>query len=702
MINVDEAESKFQEIYNSTKDNIETVISEEDSKIRIINRIFTECLGWGVSDIQAETKHENGYSDYIFNSQGKPKLAVEAKRKGILDVEVSKKENLKHLKLSGSSLKKCDSGITQAFQYASPNGIQIALLTDGIIWIVFKPITPGAKYKDKNSFVFPSLESVKSNFSIFFELLSKSNIENKIFNSMFDDIYHNRSLLNVKLQVPISDSEIKLSKRSDIAFDLDKVFSNFFEGLSGKNDDEMIVECFVESHESRIADYSLEKITSNVLGNLSRKNNDIDNQLSKIISSNIESQIIDESEQSIFIVGPTGSGKTTFLERFFSQTLPKSTREKCILLNVNCLDSTGDENTIIKWVIENLISQLENALYEDGIPSWDDLRGLYHGQYLRRVRGVDKILYESDKKAFQIKFGEFLDSEVERDREGYLLRILKDVLNNRKMLPILIIDNTDEFSLDFKTRLFQLANSIKREIQYCMLFFPVTDKSAWIFSKTDIFSIHQSKSFFLPTPSPKEVFRKRINYFNSKLGSSKTYEEKKRYLSSKGIGISISDINDFAKVIEDIFIHHDYSSRTLGELTNYNIRRTLLLSQRVITSPIIRIEDLIRSYASGTFVTTKFTKFINALMLGDYEIYKHGDVPEISSLFRIEGGFITSPLLKLRLLSLLKTTQQNNNSIEEKHLKTQSVISYFDGLGVSESSIELTLKDLLEQSLIEL
>ena len=304
-------------------------------------------------------------------------------------------------------------------------------------------------------------------------------------------------------------------------------------------------------------------------------------------------------------------------------------------------------------MIERLIIQLESQLYADGIPTWDDLRGLYHGQYLRRVRGVDKELYDTDKSAFKIKFGEFLDHEVEKDREGYLIRILKDVLNNRHMLPVIVIDNTDEFSLEFKTRIFQLSNSIKREIKYCILFFPVTDKSAWIFSKTDIFSIHQSRSFFLPTPSPKEVFRKRINYINEKLSSRTSDEEKKRYFSKKGIGISIADINSFAKVIEDVFVNHDYTSKTLGEITNFNIRRTLLLSQRVITSPIIRIEDLIKSYVSGNMVVTNFTKFIEALILGDYNVYKQGDAPEICPIFSVSGGFIQSPLLKLRILSLL-------------------------------------------------
>ncbi|WP_230432321.1 AAA family ATPase [Plesiomonas shigelloides] len=701
MLSVDEAEDRFLEIYSDVADAPDFIISEEDSKVRVITRVFTECLGWSFNDISSETKHENGFSDYIFSVNCTPQFVVEAKRIGILEIESTERKNVKYLKLNGSSLKKCSAGIEQAFSYASPNGLSLAVLTDGLIWVVFKTHIPGENYKSKQGIVYPSLDAIKNDFGTFYELLSKGGVEKRLFNSIFDDIHHNRMLISHNLKAPIDDDEIKLTEKTDIAYDLARVFAGFFERLSGNDDDDMMVECFVESHESRIADYSLEKITTSVLCNLSREKNNVDGELSKIISNSIAMESVGESEQSIFIVGPTGSGKTTFLERFFSKTLSKAIRDKCIVLNVNCLDSSGDDQTIINWMIERLIVQLEGQLYTDGIPTWDDLRGLYHGQYLRRVRGVDKELYETDKSAFKIKFGEFLENEVERDREGYLNRILKDVLANRHMLPIIVIDNTDEFSLEFKTKIFQLSNSIKRNIMHCMLFFPVTDKSAWVFSKTDIFSIHQSRSFFLPTPSPKEVFRKRINYINGKLSSSSSDDEKKLYFSKKGIGISIADINSFARLIEDVFVNHDYTSKTLGELTNFNIRRTLLLSQRVITSPVIKIDDLIKSYISGSVVTASFTKFIAALILGDYSVYKQGDAPEICPLFNVTGGYIQSPLLKVRILSLLKAIQQSNKLIEDKHLTVPSIIGYFDTMGVHEATVEHSLIELFEQGLIE-
>ena len=87
-----------------------------------------------------------------------------------------------------------------------------------------------------------------------------------------------------------------------------------------------------------------------------------------------------------------------------------------------------------------------------------------------------------------------MDEKVEQDREGYLRRLLIDIVENRKRLPIFVIDNTDEFSAPYKELLFQYFQALRRHVTHCLLLFPVTVRSAWAFSKTEIFNIYASKS----------------------------------------------------------------------------------------------------------------------------------------------------------------------------------------------------------------
>lgn len=696
---MDIAEAKLKSLLAEVREDLTSIISEEDAKVKIINRIFNECLGWSFTTFTCENNHDNGFSDYILKIDGVASLVVEAKRIGILGVESAVTNKYRTLKISGSVLKPSIDGIRQAHSYASEVCIPISVVTDGITWIVFKTWVQGG-YREKEAFVFPSLEAIENSFSVFYELLSYECFTDKTFNKIFDQVHNSRQYLTVPLVAALEPNEINILQKSPIAFDLEKILKNFFTQLTGDENSEMMKECFVESNESRIADYSLEKITNSVLNNLPLNANKVGRELSHLIEGNVQAEMPSDTDLSVFIVGPTGSGKTTYIDRFFSSILPKTVREHCLTISINCLDASGDESMTVNWITETIIIFLEKELFLEGFPSYSDLQGMYFSQYKRMASGYLKKIYENDKDAFNEKFSNFLEKEVQDNREGYLESLLHFTVHNRIKLPIIIVDNTDEFTLDFKVKIFQLCNSYRRKVKQCMLMFPVTDKSAWSFSKTDIFTIHQSRSFFLPTPSPREVFRKRIEFLNKKLIISE-HSERKEYLSSKGIRIELKDISKFAQVLEELFVENNFTAKTLGELTNYNIRSIMNLSKRIITSPVMRIEDLIMS-----FVTTEpisFAKFIDALIRGDYEAYKvsTGEDFGIISTFRVCSAKSHSPLLNLRILALLKVTKQAGRNVEEQHITLQSISNYFEALGIDTIDVEFCLKELVSLKLLE-
>lgn len=699
---MDLAFGKASAIAAEALSDVEKIKSEEDTKIRIITRILTDCLGWSFSDIAAEVRHESGFSDYLISHSGKSALLVEAKRIGALEISTAERSKIRHLKISGPALAKAMSGIDQAASYSMPNGLPLTVLTDGLAWIIFKTHVPGESFKSKEAIVFPSLEAVLSGFSVFFELLSKSSVGKKLYNRIFDQVHQPRLAVSRTLSAPLPPSDIKINQKSEIASALDRIFATFFSRLTGDQDEDMLIECFVESRESRFADYALEKMAASVLGNLSPTERDVDTELSTLIENVVE---IDpdqqDSGQSVFIVGPTGAGKSTFLDRFFKRTLSSSLRKRCIVTRVNCLDSSGRTDILLSSITETMIRALEQELYPNGHPTFVDLQGLYHSEYVRRSEGADAQLYARDKGAFKEKFGEYLNQVVQDDREGYLKRLLTDVVRNRKQLPIILFDNTDEFTLAFKTSIFQFAQSLRRHAQHCLLIFPVTDKSAWSFSKTDIFGIYQTRSFFLPTPPPREVFRKRIDFLKARLASVKEDPTQGTYFTSRGIKISIPNLEAFAQVLETVFVDQEYTAQILGELTNYNIRRTLALSRRVITSPVLRIEDLLNSFITGADLVPTFNRFMNALLKGDWDAYKRGDQHEVFPVFDVDAELQQSPLLTLRILALLQSTKNASKNLDERHLSVQSVLDYFDSIGGYEAAIDRCLLRLLEAGLVE-
>lgn len=694
---LDQAHDRLKALLISVDEHRSQIASEEDSKVQIITRILTEVLGWDIKDIGSERKHESGYSDYLMSMLGKPAFVVEAKRQGIFDIAVAEKEKFRTLRVSGPALKSAVPGIQQAFSYASEEGLPFAVLTDGFSWVIFKTHVPGRNYREVEAFVFPSLEAVLEDFSTVYDLLARTQVAKRVYAQMFDELHNQRSALERKLSSPFDEADIQIAQKSALAFDLDRVFDVYFGRMRGDDDADLLIECFVETRESRVADFSLEKMTSRVLGNINPAASNLDDHLEDVVRNSVD---VDDG-QTVFIVGPTGAGKTTFLDRFFRKTLSKSLRDRCVNVRVSCLDASGDQNSMVSWMIDRLIEEIEAEVFTGGAPTWDDLVGMYFREYRRRSEGTGAELYKSDKAAFKIEFGKFLEDRVHNDREGYLKRLLAEIVTNRARLPILIIDNIDEFSFEQKTDIFQLTQALRRHAKHALVIFPITDKSAWSLSKSDIFGIYSSKSFFLPTPSPRDVFRKRIEYLRSKIEIFDTEAERKNYFTSKGIRISIENLDGFAAVLEQVFVDHEFTSKTLGELCNYNIRRTLSLARRVMTSAVFSVDQLIATYVAGQPVSIGYLKFTDALLKGDFALFRQSDQHEIFPIFQIDKSYQESPLLALRILYFLESVALTERSIEDKHVGVQSIVDYFDVLGCSESACVNVLNRLFLARLVE-
>jgi GTPase SAR1 family protein len=358
---------------------------------------------------------------------------------------------------------------------------------------------------------------------------------------------------------------VRLLQTTQLAADLEPVFREFFGNLSGDNDPEMLTECFVETRESRYADASLEKIIRSVSSSIATLEPNAKNQLVQEIKQAVESG----RGETVVIVGNDGSGKSTFMERFFKSVLDTSVREKCAVVKIDISKWPGDLSSLSAWLTGQLKTGLEKLLFADGMPSFDELQGLYWREYQSWMRGQHKPLYDSDKTAFKVKFGEFLGEQITGDPYTYVLRILDDVVRNRKMLPCLIFDNGDVFGFSFQEAVFQYAQAIRENVHFSFVVAPVTDRSFWRLSKAGPFQKYPSKMFYLPVPPTKEVLEKRVSFLQRKLESEKAEHS---YFLAKGIKLTVENIRGFAVCLEEVFVKEDFVSRRLSWLANNSLQ----------------------------------------------------------------------------------------------------------------------------------
>ena len=232
--------------------------------------------------------------------------------------------------------------------------------------------TDGLPYLNGKAMVFPSLASLSDEFAQFYELFSLHGVSVRLYNLLISRAEGTAFASREPLISVISDTDIRMLQKGDLARDIEHVFNEFFSVLSGANDPALLAHCFVETNESYAADRSLETITSALINTVSSLRSDTQG-----LQREIRSALIARRGQTVLIIGNKGAGKSTFIDRFFRNVLKRSLREKCLVARVDLGTSTGDRARLGEWLNRKLIDAVEKALYVDGIPNYDELRGLF-------------------------------------------------------------------------------------------------------------------------------------------------------------------------------------------------------------------------------------------------------------------------------------------------------------------------------------
>ena len=695
MDRLDAAKRAFDEIRQFAEKNQSAIETESDARIQLIDRMLIEILGWRRESIKTESATPAGYIDYLLTAGGRNMFVVEAKRLGKALV-TTKLSGLRYYKVGGMAVKDALDGIEQAARYAAAKSVGFAALTTGEVWLGFRPNRlDGVEYKDGIAAVFPDLASIEQNFASFYDLFSQEGVSQRLFNVYLDReegtaISAVDPLINV---VPAS--EIFLMKKTDLARDLEQLFNEFFKTLTGDTDEELLLHCFVESSESREADRSLEKITRDLISYVQTIRSDTGAELRREIEASYETK----KGQMVVIVGNKGAGKSTFIDRFFKLTLHRNLREKCLVVKADLADASGSLNGLQEWITEQLITAAEAALYGGKHPVYDELQGIFFDHYQRWSTGEYKHLYDTDIDAFKIKFGEFIANRRRDKPHEYLTSILKRAIRQRIIVPCLIFDNADNFPPDFQDAVFQYAHALFRAVPLSVLVVPITDRTIWRLSKAGALQSYSAKTLYLPIPSTKSVLEKRVLFIRRKLDEGP--DRSGSYFSSRGLRIRMENMPAFAACVEEAFINTDYIGRRIAALSNHDLRRSLELSQKIITAPILKVDELVTAYFSKRDIRIPEMRIVQALIYGEYNKFRQDAHEYVLNMFNVESECMNSPLLRLSILRLL--IDKENASTEDlgAYIAFEEVVHYFESMGVHVRAVLRAVEELVNYRLLE-
>ena len=175
-----------------------------------------------------------------------------------------------------------------------------------------------------------------------------------------------------------------------------------------------------------------------------------------------------------------------------------------------------------------------------------------------------------------------------------------------------------------------------------------------------------------------------------------------QYFSSKGIRISITNLSAFVNVLDDAFVRHEALSGLVGRLSNYDIRRMLLLAQQTITSASFQVEDLVKAYVDRGMRAFNFKRALRALILRDYDRYTDQTNDFVMNIFATDGQRPFSPLLSMYVLEVLANAKrQAGDDISRRYWTLSEVVNYFEPLGASPEDVIAVVREMLAFRLLE-
>ena len=587
--------------------------NEADTRLKALDRFLFEVFGWSHEAVFTEPHTESGYIDYLLTvGERRNAMVIEAKKAGLLE-PATKSRDVTFVSLSGPVVKPLLPGIRQALGYATEKGVAVACVTDGRTWLFFQASrTDGRPPLDGKGILFPAFRSISENFGRFAELIGARPVLDRRHLAHLKDA-EGLTVGDAEQQFFAYDpAEARMKSRDPLAHDASLLFSQFFSRLSDEQDRDMLRDCFVETGESKKADLELQKIIQKVLNNISSLNTEHGGAL----QAELERTMASRKSETVLLIGNKGSGKSTFIDRFFNQILPLRVRERCVLARIDLGEYHGDTERIVSWAILKLRETLEGGVCAHAPPNYDDLQGIFYNEYQRWRNGSRKPLYEKDKDEFKIKFGEHMERRRETQPDEYVRLLLDWSTRGQGKLPCLVFDNTDQFPIEIQDAVYQLAHSLESAAPVFNVV-PITDRTVWRLSKAGALQSYAATSFYLPVPDAKEIISRRVTFLKGKLKAEP--RAAKAYFSSKGFQVEVNNLQMLAEAVEKVFVENDYVSGLIGRLGNFDIRRMLKLAERVFLSPEIKIDDIIRSKFGGPSVTTDKFRTHRALIKGEYD-----------------------------------------------------------------------------------
>jgi hypothetical protein len=685
----------FKEIYNDFGAFAQNRgrVTEADTRANILDRIIHGVLKWPPESVRRELYASPGFIDYEL-AAGRPILVLEAKASDVtFSLPHRKRTAVRRMKLDGSltSDKALLDAITQTQRYCSDRGIRYGVTTNGYSFIIFRAITEGSPWKEGSAVVFASPKEVQADFATFWNLLSyEAAADGKLHEAFRAAAPEPREYERPIDRVLDADSTYG---RNTLNMALRPYVEKFFGDIASQDAIEILEHCYIHSRPLQIIDKDLDLVIRDHIPQFAPEAAQLathEGRPSGVFEEDLRASISRREARGfvVALMGGIGSGKTTFLTRFFKVVAPDLTEEDAPAL-VIYLNFLGAPDVLASleqfhWgKVANALKELEPALARR-----ETLEKVFEAQLatLREIFGEHKE--QLDEKLSTRLY------DLASDNKEFSIAALRYSAKAGR-LPVVVFDNVDQLGVDVQTHLFTVAQHFANHLG-CMSILVLREETYSAAGFQRQLTAYTVRPYHLSSPRFRDLIRVRIDFATRDVAKSHGQDAQPTFDQV------YSGLKDFFDLLRKSVFHQNHNIVRLVEATSFgNMRLALNLFNNFMLSGATNMEKILYKWHEGGY-SVPFHEFAKSVILGDFRYYKEGRSLFIN-IFDISVTRNASHFTALRMLSYLSHRRDRDRGAEG-FVGTHELITAIADIFDNEDDCIKVLKKLmsLTRQLVEL
>ena len=289
--------------------------TESDTRAQIIDPVLAH-LGWSPKDIKREPyagwSDSKGYIDYLLLVDNRAMMVLEAKKSGRpfrIPDRLATQRATTYRKIRATASDDLVEALEQCLRYAQHTGALYACASNGIDWIVFKPVHPFRSLPDAKVVIFHGIDQITKRIDEFSDLLSPVGLQ---------EGRAEKDLLGRDIQVPTFSKRLRdaFPYKGDMTLEeeeysniLDLILKHYVIELTDEAD---FRECYIPARGNRATSGTLDALISGRIEALkvATEQEPLDFGSDMLAKPDF---INSASGRTVVLHGGVGVGKTSFL-----------------------------------------------------------------------------------------------------------------------------------------------------------------------------------------------------------------------------------------------------------------------------------------------------------------------------------------------------------------------------------------------------